>query len=65
MVDVDDSQTIHIDMGDVHGEFLGDGHPNFVDRRLGVESNQEIVSCRAVRACVCAVWFPSGIGSQN
>ena len=38
-------------------------------RRLGGESNQEIVSCRAVRVCVrtClrVVWLPSGIGSQK
>ena len=44
-----------------------------VNRRLGVESNREIVSCRVVscrvvpcvRACVRAVWLPSGIGSQT
>ena len=36
-----------------------------LDRSLGGESNQEIVSCRAVRACLRAVWLPIGIGSQK
>ena len=27
--------------------------------------NREIVSCRAVRACVRAVWMPCGIQAQN
>ena len=43
--------------------------PHLVNRRLGGESNQEIVSCRAVRACVLtfvrAVWLPSGFRSQR
>ena len=43
--------------------------PHLVNRRVGGESNQEIVSCRAVRACVLtfvrAVWLPSGFRSQR
>ena len=33
----------------------------YIYRRLGGESNREIVSCRA---CVRALWLPSEIGSQ-
>ena len=42
----------------------GDWDPDALSE-VGGESHWEIVSCRAVRACVRAVWLPSGIGSQK
>ena len=36
-----------------------------INRRLGGESSREIVSCRAARACVRAIWLPSGVRSQK